>query len=143
MVDILLVEDDPGDAELMIRALRKHEITGNLVHLEDGQEALDFIFNNDPSIRASQNAELKVIVLDLKLPRVSGTEVLKRIKSDPGTSLIPVVVMSSSQQSVDITSSYKLGANSYIVKPLEFEGFMKVVGEIGRYWLQTNQPHCL
>lgn len=140
MVDILLVEDDPGDAELTIRALKKHGLANNLVHLEDGQAAIDFIFSKEAN--GTLQRDIKVIVLDLKLPRVSGTEVLRRIKADPVAKIIPVVVMSSSQQSIDISNCYGLGANSYIVKPLELDGFIKAVGELGNYWLHTNQSYC-
>ena len=142
MVEILLVEDDPGDAELTIRALRNQGLANNLMHLEDGQAALDFLFGKDPAKGANATARIKVIVLDLKLPRISGSEVLHRIKTDPATRLIPVVIMSSSQQGSDITNCYGLGANSYIVKPLEFDGFMKVVAELGNYWLNTNHAYC-
>lgn len=141
MVDILLVEDDPGDAELTIRALKKHGLANNLVHLEDGQAALDFIFSNDPAV-VHENLELKVIVLDLKLPRISGAEVLRKIKADPVKRMIPVVIMSSSQEITDISRCYGLGANSYIVKPLELDAFVKVVGELGNYWVHTNQSNC-
>jgi two-component system, response regulator len=142
MVDILLVEDDPGDAELAIRAFKKNGFTGKLVHLMDGQAALDFIFGNSAGAGDPETTGLRVIVLDLKLPKVSGSELLKRIKADPATRSIPVVVMTSSRQSRDIISSYDLGANSYIVKPLQFDEYMKTVGDLGNYWLNINESCC-
>ena len=131
-VDIVLVEDSPQDAELMIRALRKHKLMNNLLHLKDGEEALRNLFGEAPSVP-------KVLFLDLKLPKVDGIEVLRRLKADPRTKSIPVVVLTSSKEHQDVAECYKLGVNSYIVKPVEFEAFVKAVGELGLYWMVLNQ----
>lgn len=136
VVDILLVEDDPGDAELTIRTLRKQSMDNHLVHINDGQAALDFVFGAPAT---GMICMPRVILLDLKLPRVDGIEVLRRLKSDPVTRNIPVVILSSSSQGRDMQECYNLGVNSYVVKPLEFERFKKVVSELGNYWLLTNQ----
>jgi two-component system, response regulator len=136
VVDILLVEDDPGDAELTIRTLRKQSMDNHLVHINDGQAALDSVFGAPAT---GMICMPRVILLDLKLPRVDGIEVLRRLKSDPVTRNIPVVILSSSSQGRDMQECYNLGVNSYVVKPLEFERFKKVVSELGNYWLLTNQ----
>lgn len=134
IVEILLVEDNPDDAELTIRALKKHNLTNNLLHLQDGEEALDFIFS--PQI----NSLPKIILLDIKMPKVDGIEVLRKIKSDEHRKIIPVVVLTSSKEERDIIETYKLGVNAYIVKPVEFEKFVNAVSEIGFFWLILNQP---
>ena len=139
-VEILLVEDNPHDVELTIRALRKHNLA-NKVHLvKDGAEALEFIFGIGAYAERDINHKPKVILLDLKLPKVDGLEVLRQIKSNERTKIIPVVVLTSSKEERDLVESYRLGANSYIVKPVEFESFVKAVSELGLYWLLLNQP---
>ncbi len=135
-IDILLVEDNPADAELTIRALRKHHLTNPIHRVEDGAEALEFLFGNG----RSANAALRLILLDLKLPKVDGLEVLRRIKSDPATRTLPVVMLTSSREERDLVESYRLGVNSYIVKPVDFEQFTQAVQELGLYWLLLNQP---
>jgi two-component system response regulator len=131
--EILLVEDNPHDAELAIRALKKNNLANNLLHLEDGQQALDFIFNEG-------NIMPKLILLDLKMPKVDGIEVLRKLKSDERKKIIPVVVLTSSKEERDIVESYKLGVNAYIVKPVDFDQFVKAVTQLGFFWLLLNQP---
>ncbi len=139
-IDILLVEDNPHEAQLTIRSLKKHNLTNNLHHVEDGAEALDFIFGREGYSDRQVGKGLKVILLDLKLPKVDGLEVLKQIKSDDRTCTIPVVVLTSSKEEQDIIASYKLGVNSYIVKPVQFDSFAKAVADLGLYWMFLNQP---
>lgn len=139
-VEILLVEDNVNDAELTIRALKKNNIANNLVHLQDGQEALDFVFaEGNYSNRTIENAP-KVILLDLKMPKVNGIQVLQKIRSDERTKKIPVVVLTSSKEDPDIQKCYSLGVNSYVVKPVQFEAFIKAVTDLGLYWMLLNQP---
>ena len=133
VVEILLVEDNQNDAELTIRALRKNNLANHLLHLEDGQEALDFLFDE-------KNGMPKLILLDLKMPKVDGIEVLRRLKSDERKKVIPVVVLTSSKEESDIVETYKLGANAYIVKPVDFDQFVKAVAQLGLFWLLLNQP---
>jgi CheY-like chemotaxis protein len=130
-VDILLVEDNPNDAELTERALRKKDIVARTLIARDGAEALEYLFGGQ--IRP------KVVLLDLKLPKIDGLEVLRRIRADRRMRSLPVVVLTSSQEERDIVSSYDLGANSYIVKPVEFEHFLKTVSDVGTYWLALNK----
>lgn len=139
-VEILLVEDNPTDAELTMVALKEHNLANKLVWVKDGAEALDFLFAT--GAYAGRNAEScpKVVLLDLRLPKVDGLEVLRRIKADERTKRIPVVVLTSSKEDRDIAESYNLGVNSYIGKPVEFDEFAKVVSELGLYWLLVNQP---
>jgi two-component system, response regulator len=137
--DILLVEDSPEDAELTIRSLQKINLANKLVHLEDGQEALDFLFAEGKYSDRKGMPLPKVIMLDIKMPRVDGIEVLRRLKSNDATRMIPVVIMTSSAEEKDILTSYSLGVNSYVVKPVNFEGFAKAVSELGMYWLLINQ----
>ena len=139
-VEILLVEDNPQDLELTLRALAKAKITNRIQTARDGAEALDYIFGTGE--HAGRNIEdvPKVILLDLKLPKVDGLEVLKRIKSDPRTKIIPVVILTSSKEQRDVVESYHLGVNSYIVKPVNFDGFANAVKDLGFYWLLLNQP---
>jgi CheY-like chemotaxis protein len=139
-VEILLVEDNPNDVELTLRALKKHNITNNVHVVKDGAEALEYIFATGAYASRDINHNPKVILLDLKLPKVDGIEVLRRIKSDGRTKVIPVVVLTSSKEERDLVQSYKLGANSYITKPVDFESFVKSVAELGLYWLLLNQP---
>lgn len=138
-IEILLVEDNMDDALLTIRALKKKNLSNNIHHLKDGAEALEYIFgllDTDPNAMIDKP---KVILLDLKMPRVNGLEVLERIKSDERTQMIPVVVLTSSNQDPDIAKCYALGANSYIVKPVGFDNFMSTVSELGLYWMLLNQ----
>ena len=139
-VEILLVEDNPQDLELTLRALSKAKITNRIQTARDGAEALDFIFGTGE--HAGRNIEdvPKVILLDLKLPKVDGLEVLKRIKADPRTRIIPVVILTSSKEQRDVIESYHLGVNSYIVKPVDFVQFAESVQKLGLYWLLLNQP---
>ncbi|MGA7579297.1 MAG: response regulator [Desulfobaccales bacterium] len=136
--EILLVEDNPHDVELTLRSLQKHNLANRVQVVKDGAEALDFIFNTGSF--AGQANHLKVILLDLKLPKVSGLEVLQRLKDDERTRTIPVVVLTSSHEDRDIEECYRLGVNSYVVKPVEFESFAKTVAEMGFYWLLVNKP---
>jgi two-component system, response regulator len=139
-VEILLVEDNPFDAELTLRALKKHNLANQIVHVKDGAEALDFIFATGAySHRKIENVP-RVVLLDLKLPKVDGIEVLRAMKSDERTKQIPIVVLTSSAEDRDRVETYKLGVNSYIVKPVEFENFIKAVSEVGFYWLLLNKP---
>jgi two-component system response regulator len=138
-VEILLIEDNPHDAELTIRALKKHHIANNLVHLKDGAEALDFLFGTGMYKERNIQNKPKVILLDLKMPKVDGIEVLRRIKGNDDTKKIPVVILTSSKEDPDINRCYELGANSYIVKPVEFDNFLKAVTDLGLYWMILNQ----
>lgn len=140
-VEILLAEDNQNDAELTIRELRKHKMANNLVHVKDGEEALDFIFGN--GLYASRKDSIhfpKVILLDIQMPKVNGMEVLQIIKKDPRTQAIPVVILTSSKEHPDVQRCYELGANSYIVKPVNFESFAESIRHLGFYWLLLNQP---
>jgi two-component system response regulator len=139
-VEILLVEDNPTDAELCIRSLKQHNLANKLVWVKDGAEALDFIFTTGAYAERDIANGPKVILLDLRLPKVDGLEVLRRLKSDDRTRKIPVVVLTSSKADRDVTDSYQLGVNSYISKPVEFEEFAKVVADLGMYWLLVNRP---
>lgn len=139
-VEVLLVEDNIHDAEMTIRALKKVNLANNLVHVKDGAEALDFIFAQGRYSDREMTDQPKVILLDIKMPKVDGIEVLKQIKSHEASKAIPVVIMTSSKEEQDIISSYELGVNSYVVKPVEFEGFARAVSQLGLYWLLTNQP---
>ena len=139
-VEILLVEDNTHDAEMTIRALRKVNLANNLIRLKDGEEALDFLFARGQFQDRDLMNKPKVILLDIKMPKIDGIEVLRQIKANEVTSMIPVVIMTSSKEEQDIVTSYKLGVNSYVVKPVDFEGFAKAVSELGFYWLLTNQP---
>jgi two-component system response regulator len=138
-VEILLVEDNPHDAEMTIRALKKVNLANRLIHLKDGAEALDFIFSRGAFAGRNTEEKPKVILLDIKMPKVDGIEVLRQIKADPHTKTIPVVIMTSSKEEQDVLTSYNLGVNSYVVKPVDFDGFAKAVSELGFYWLITNE----
>jgi two-component system response regulator len=139
-VEILLVEDNPNDVELTLHALKKHHLANHIEVVRDGVEALEFIFGTGAyAYRRVENGP-RVILLDLKLPKVDGLEVLRRIKSDSRTRAIPVVVLTSSREERDIVESYSLGVNSYITKPVDFEQFTEVVRQLGLYWLLLNQP---
>jgi two-component system response regulator len=140
VVDILLVEDNPNDAELIMRSLRKQNLANSVHVVPDGAEALDFIFCRGSYLQRSVTHHPRVILLDLKLPKVSGLEVLKELKNDKRTKTIPVVVVTSSREDPDIKSAYELGANSYVVKPVDFEAFAEAMSRIGLYWLLINHP---
>ncbi len=139
-VEILLVEDKEEDVELTLRALRKNNLANRVHVVSDGQEAIDFIFGKGAYSGRDINHTPRVILLDLKLPRVSGLEVLQRIKSDERTKVIPVVMLTSSKEEQDIVESYRLGVNSYIVKPVSFNDFVKAVTDLGLYWMLLNKP---
>jgi len=140
-VDVLMVEDSPNDAELISRALAKINIANKIYWVKDGEEALEFIFcTGKYSGRNVTSNPLKVILLDLKLPKVNGLEVIAKIKADERTRTIPVVVVTSSQEDRDIKEAYRLGVNSYIVKPIEAANFVKALSEAGLYWLAINKP---
>lgn len=138
-VEILLVEDNPNDAELTMRALKKQNLANSLHWVKDGAEALDFIFAKGNYSNRNSNNKPKVILLDLKLPKVDGLEVLKKLKEDERTNMIPVVVLTSSREEEDMVKSYSYGVNSYIVKPVDFEKFMTSVSDLGLYWLLLNK----
>ncbi|MDO9577310.1 MAG: response regulator [Candidatus Cloacimonadales bacterium] len=138
-VEILLVEDNSSDAKLTIRALKKYNLGNKINHVDDGEKALDFIYSRKEYANRDIENIPKVILLDLKLPKVDGLEVLKILKNDERTKTIPVVVLTSSTQETDLLKSYKLGANSYVVKPVDFEQFIKAVSELGLYWLLLNK----
>jgi CheY-like chemotaxis protein len=140
IVEVLIVEDNPQDLELTLRALKKANLTNKVQVARDGAEALDFILCRGPFADRKIDNGPKVVLLDLKLPKVDGLEVLKQMKSDARTKTIPVVVLTSSREQRDVVESYQLGVNSYIVKPVDFEGFASAVGDLGLYWLLLNQP---
>lgn len=139
-VEILLVEDNTIDAELATRELRKHNMANNLFHVRNGKEALDFIFATGKyaGVRDISHPP-KLVLLDIQMPKLNGIEVLKKIKTDPNTRSMPVVILTSSKESPDIQKCYDLGANSYIVKPVNFEGFAEAIRNLGFYWLLLNQ----
>ncbi len=139
-VEIVIVEDDPNDAELIMRVLRKHNVANRTVLLKDGAEALDFFFSQGRFAQCPPNESLKVVLLDLKLPKVDGIQVLSRLKSDERTRNIPVVVLTSSAEDRDIKEAYRLGVNSYVTKPIKFDDFAKAVSELRLYWLVLNKP---
>ena len=138
-VEILLVEDNPRDAELALRALRKRHLTNKLVWVKDGAAALDLIFGPDGAANNCVRCHPKIILLDLKLPKVGGLEVLRQLKSNPAAKTIPVVVLTSSREEQDLVRSYELGVNSYIVKPVNFDNFSEAVAQLGCYWLLLNE----
>ena len=137
-VEILLVEDNPTDAELTMRALRKKNLANNLVWVKDGEEALDFIHCKG-KYKDRVNGTPKLILLDLKLPKIDGIEVLRDLKADIKTRTVPVVMLTSSQEERDIVESYQLGVNSYIVKPVDFDKFLEMVSQVGLYWSLMNK----
>ncbi len=139
-VEILLVEDNPADAELATRALRKNKIANKLIWVKDGAEALDVLFGRGNYAGREENHVPHLILLDLRLPKVDGLEVLRIIKHDERTKHIPVVVLTSSRQDRDVVEAYKLGVNSYISKPVAFEAFARTVADLGMYWLLLNRP---
>ena len=139
-VEILLVEDNPNDVELTLHALKKNNLANHIEVVRDGAEALDFVFCTGVYAHRSVRDTPKVILLDLKLPKIDGLQVLQRLKSDPHTRMIPVVVLTSSREENDIVESYQLGVNSYIVKPVDFEQFTEATRQLGFYWLLLNTP---
>jgi two-component system response regulator len=139
-VEILLVEDNPTDAELCTRALREHNLANELTWVKDGAEALDFLFREGAYAGRNGVATLKVILLDLRLPKVDGLEVLRRVKADDRTKALPAVVLTSSKEDRDIVESYHYGTNSFISKPVSFEAFSDTVAQLGLYWLVVNRP---
>lgn len=140
IVDILIVEDDPRDAELTLRALRKNNLANNVYVAEDGEEALDFFFCRGKFSQRDPSSPPKVVLLDLKLPKVNGLEILEAIKSDDRTKHIPVVIVTSSREEPDVKRAYELGVNSYVVKPVDFDQFVSAMSSLGLYWLLVNQP---
>jgi two-component system response regulator len=139
-VDVLLVEDNPDDAGLVIRELKKNNLGNKLIHLSDGAEALDFLFVRGKYFERKIEDKPKVILLDLKMPKVDGLQVLRTIRGDERTKFIPVVVMTSSREEKDIVNSYSLGVNAYVVKPVGFDNFSRAVAELGLFWILVNQP---
>ncbi len=137
--EIVIVEDNPHDAELMVRSLKKNKLANSLIVLEDGEQALDFIFCRGQYADRNLSESPRVIFLDLKLPKVDGLEVLKQVKSNEQTRKIPVVIVTSSKEDPDVTTAYNLGANSYVVKPVDFDNFVKTINQLGLYWLVVNQ----
>jgi two-component system, response regulator len=139
-VEILMVEDNPDDAALAIRALKKHNLANHILHLKNGEEALDYLFGIGQFEGRDVSEKPKLILLDLKMPKVDGMEVLSALKGDSRTMTIPVVVLTSSQEDPDVRRCYELGANSYIVKPVVFDNFVAAMTKIGMYWLMLNRP---
>ncbi|HEV7232114.1 MAG TPA: response regulator [Bacteroidia bacterium] len=138
-IEILLVEDSASDAEMTINALKKNNLANGLLHLKDGVAALDYLFGRGKYAGRDLDGKPKIILLDLKLPKVSGLEVLKSVKADSRTRTIPIVILTSSREDPDIKSCYELGINSYVVKPVEFEEFQKAISNLGMYWMIINQ----
>lgn len=139
-VEILLVEDDPNDLELTLRALRKKNLANKIEIARDGAEALDFIFCTGPHTGRSISSQPRLIMLDLKLPKVDGLAVLQKLKSDERTARIPVVILTSSAEERDIVRGYELGVNSFITKPVDFTQFTEAIGQLGMYWMLLNTP---
>lgn len=139
-IEILLIEDSPTDAEMSIRTLKKHKLANSLVWKKDGAEALEFLFGADAQPGRPCVVKPRVILLDLRLPKVDGLEVLRQVKSDERTRMIPVVVLTSSKEDRDIGEAYRLGVNSFISKPIEFEEFSRIIAQLGLYWLVVNKP---
>lgn len=138
--EILLVEDNADDVELTLHALRQEKLANQIAVARDGEEALDFLFQRGAHAKSGMTAQLKLVLLDLKLPKVDGLEVLRQMKADEHTRNIPVVILTSSKEERDVVQGYKLGVNSYIQKPVDFEQFRQTVKKAGLYWLLINQP---
>jgi two-component system response regulator len=138
-VEVLLVEDKRSDAEMTIRAIRKNNIANNIVHLKDGKAALDFLFGTGEYAGRDISKKPRLVLLDLKMPKVDGVEVLRKLKENELTKAIPVIMLTSSNENPDIEKCYALGVNSYIVKPVAFDDFVKVVSQLGMYWMLHNQ----
>ena len=143
LTDILLVEDNPHEAKLTIMSLQEHDLAQNLVHVSDGAEALDFLMAKGSFADRIDKPNPKVVLLDLNMPKIGGLEVLRQMKEHQRTKDIPVVILSSSNQDKDIIAGYDFGANSYVVKPMEFDAFTKAIGDIGQYWMLLNQSSVL
>jgi len=139
-VEILIVEDNPHDLEMTMRGLQKARLVNSIHVARDGEEALDFVFCTGPHAARRMDDQPRVILLDIKLPKIDGLEVLARLKADPRTASIPVVMLTSSQEQSDLVASYQHGVNSYIVKPVNFESFVQAVADLGMYWMLLNQP---
>lgn len=139
-VEVLIVEDNPHDLELTLRALRKHRLANRVVTMQDGAAALDFLFARGEYAGRDARQSPRVIFLDLKLPKVDGIDVLRQVKGDPRTQAIPVVILTSSAEDRDRVESYQLGVNSYVVKPIEFDAFARTIADLGFYWLAVNSP---
>ncbi len=139
-VEILLVEDNPDDAELALHALKKENLANQIMLARDGEEALDFIFCRGPHSGRNFNHQPRLILLDLKLPKVDGLEVLRQVKNDPRTRAIPVVILTASREEKDLVNGYQLGVNAYIQKPVDFDQFRAIVKQLGMFWLVVNQP---
>lgn len=139
-VEILLVEDNPNDVELALRALKKNNLANRVVVVSDGEEALDFIYARGQYSHRKIDDQPRVMLLDLNLPKIDGLEVLRAIKGDERTRTIPVVVLTTSKEERDVIESYRLGVNSYIVKPVDFDKFVEAVRQLGMYWLLLNEP---
>ncbi len=137
--EILIVEDNDNDAEMALRAFKKNNLTNNIYVVGDGEEALNFIYAKGKFKERINSANPKIILLDLKLPKISGLEVLRKIKSDPDKKAIPVIILTSSKEESDMIKSYQLGVNSYIVKPVDFDKFVDALRDLGFYWLLLNQ----
>lgn len=137
---ILLVEDNPDDVKLTLRAFKQHNFQNSIVVAHDGVEALDYLFGTGPYAGRDVSARPLVVFLDLNLPKLDGLEVLKRIRSDPRTALQPVVILTSSKEEMDMMSGYQLGANSYVRKPVDFDAFVEAVRQLGLYWVLLNEP---
>ncbi|HUJ87180.1 MAG TPA: response regulator [Burkholderiales bacterium] len=138
-IEILLVEDDPADAEMTLRALRRNHLANRVHWVKDGAEALEYMFRSGGYAGRDPNHTPKLIMLDIKMPKVDGIEVLRRLKANEATRTVPVVVMTSSNEEQDVIESYRLGVNSYIVKPVHFDAFLETVAKIGLYWVLTNR----
>jgi CheY-like chemotaxis protein len=141
-VEIVLVEDNPTDAELCIRALKKHNLANKLVWVKDGAEALDFLFAKGAYADRAGSILPKVVLLDLRLPKVDGLEVIRKVRADAALKLLPIVVLTSSKEDRDVAEAYKLGANAFVSKPVEFEEFVAKVSQLGLFWLLVNKPPC-
>ena len=139
--DIIIVEDNPNDAELMVHSLKKNHLANKLIVLEDGEQSLDYIFCRGRYAKRDSDELPKVIFLDLKLPKVSGLEVLEQVKSNDKTKKIPIVIVTSSKEDPDIEAAYNLGANSYVVKPVGFDQFKETINQLGLYWLVINEKY--
>ena len=140
IVDIVLIEDNPFEAELAIRSLKKYNLANNVLHIDDGAEALDFIYERGKYEGQDLSRKPKLILLDIKLPKIDGIEILRQLKANEKTRTVPVVMLTSSQENQDIKKCYELGANSYIVKPVDFDYFAKAVADLGMYWMLLNNP---
>ena len=139
-VEIVMVEDNPNDAELITRALRKHNLANRIVHLKDGAEALEFLLPPGDQVHQCDSGVPRVVLLDIKLPKIDGLEVLRMMKSDARTRDIPVVILTSSNEDRDIKEAYRMGVNSFVTKPIKFEELAAVVAKLGIYWLMVNVP---